>query len=87
MTPDALNNLLVQWGTIAFSVYTALVFVSSVSVKILVSYIKSMQEKVPDYKPGMGFYRVMAFLEAISLNSPAATDLLKNAPVVSKAKP
>lgn len=86
MTPDVLSDFLVQWGTAAFSIYTALVVVSSVAVKVLVSYIKGMQEKVPEYKPSLWFYRIMAFLEALSLNSPAATTLLKNSPRITKAK-
>lgn len=87
MTPDVLSNFLVQWGTVAFSVYTALVVISSIAVKVLVSYVKVMQEKVPKYKPSLWFYRVMAFLEALSLNSPAATSLLKDSPSVNKVKP
>lgn len=87
MAPDVLSGFLVQWGTVAFSVYTALVFICSVAVKIFVSYIKSMQEKVPNYKPSLWFYRIMALLEAVSLNSPAATSLLKSSPLAVKAKP
>lgn len=86
MSPETLSTFLTQWGTVAFSIYTALVVISSIAIKVLASYIKSMNEKVPDYKPSLWFYKILAFLEALSLNSPAATALLKNSPTV-KDKP
>lgn len=85
MTPEVLSNFLVQWGTIAFSVYTGIVAISSIAVKVLVSYTKGMQENVPEYKPSLGFFRVLAFLEALALNSPTATALLKTSPLAKPA--
>jgi len=85
MTPELFNNFLIQWGTIAFTVYTALVALSSIAVKVIASYIKGMQENVPEYKPSIWLYRALAFLEALALNSPTATAILKGATVL-KAK-
>ena len=86
MTPDTFNNLLIQWGTIAFTVYTALVALSSIAVKVIASYIKGMQENVLAYKPSIWLYRALAFLEALALNSPTATAILKGVTVVKPTK-
>lgn len=77
MTPIQLSDFIMQWGAIAFSIYTGLVAISSIAVKVLVAYVKGMQENVPEYKPGLTFYRILAFLEALALNSPTATSLLQ----------
>lgn len=87
MTPDVFNNFLIQWGTIAFTVYTSLVAISSIAVKVISSYIKGMQENVPEYKPSIWLYRALALLEALSLNSPTATAILKGGAALKVKNP
>jgi hypothetical protein len=76
MTPDQALALLKEWGTFAVIIYGGLVTGCSLIVKILGSYIQSVKEQNPEYKPGKFLVSVIALLGAIALNSPTSAKII-----------
>lgn len=77
MTPEALSTFLENWITIIFVIFTGASTISSFLVKILVSFVKSQQEFLPEYRPGRALIFTLSILQAVALNSPAAATIIK----------
>lgn len=77
MSPEALSSLLENWVSLLFIIFTGISTISSISVKILVSFIKNQQEFMPGYKPNRYLIFAVSLLQAIALNSPAASNMIK----------
>lgn len=79
MTPDQVSAFVTQWGGLALTIYASLVAICSLAIKVIASYIRSVQEQTPDYKPGKLLIKAIALIQAIALNSPAAANIVASA--------
>lgn len=77
MTPEAASVFIENWAALLFVIFTGISTVSSILVKILVSFIKNQQDFLPEYKPGRALIFVVSLLQAIALNSPSAANIVK----------
>lgn len=77
MSPEVLSSLLENWAALLFIIFTGISTVSSIIVKILVSFIKNQQDFLPEYKPGRALIFIISLLQAIALNSPSAANIVK----------
>jgi hypothetical protein len=78
MDPVQLAELFKNWFGIALTVFTALVTGSSFLLRMIASFIKSVQESIPDYKPSKALIFFMALLAAISQNSVTAHNIISD---------
>jgi len=79
MDPSTLNSLVTNYLALAVTVFTALVTGSSILLRSLAAYIKSLQANEPGYVPSKGLIIFMAVLAAIAQNSATASNILSDA--------
>lgn len=77
MSPEVVSVFFENWATLLFIIFTGISTVSSIIVKILVSFIKNQQDFLPEYKPGRALIFVISLLQAVALNSPSAVNIVK----------
>ena len=76
MDPNILMTLLKTWSVVAMTVFTAVVTASSILLRMVASYIKSMQDYIPSYQAPRGLIIFMALLSALGQNSSTASSII-----------
>lgn len=85
MDPVSLLATIKAWSSIAGIVFTTLVTISAFALRMVASYIKSLEETLPSYQPSKKVIIFMAILSALSQNSPTASHIMQVARIRAEA--
>jgi hypothetical protein len=75
-----LTSQLTSWGVIIGMVFSVVVTISSIVLKMVTNYFKSIREIIPDYAPSKAMIIFVSVLQGLSQNSPSAATIFEKRP-------